>query len=155
MFKKEDIKPGMLVEVKFDYNSSKSLMYVTEYRHGIAFVDEDDCFSLLEMYGDNLETSQSKIMKIYGFSEYAFNSRNISIERRELLWDRDNEVDWSKVKVDTKVLVRNPSISKSWSKAYFAKYKNGKVFVYDGGKTSWSGGSITYWDEAKLYKEDE
>ena len=66
-----------------------------------------------------------------------------------------DEVDWSKVEVDTKVLVRNPSISKSWSKAYFAKYKDGNVYVYDGGKTSWSGGLITYWAEAKLYKEDE
>ena len=33
--------------------------------------------------------------------------------------------------------------------------KDGKVFVYDGGRTSWTGGLITYWAEAKLYKEDE
>ena len=155
MFKKEDIKPGMLVEVKIDYNGSKSLMYVTECTNGIVFIDKDDCYSMLKTYNDNLEGTCSKIMKVYGFSEYECKSRSISTEDRELLWDRGDEVDWSKVKVDTKVLVRNPSISKSWSKAYFAKYKDGNVYVYDGGKTSWSGGLITYWAEAKLYKEDE
>ena len=110
MFKKEDIKPGMLVEVKFDYNGSKSLMYVTECTNGIVFIDKDDCYSMLKTYNDNLEETCSKIMKVYGFSEYECKSRSISTEDRELLWDRGDEVDWSKVEVDTKVLVRNPNI---------------------------------------------
>lgn len=47
------------------------------------------------------------------------------------------EVDWSKVKVDTPILVRE-SEQNSWLKRYFAKFKNGKVYAWDSGKTSWS-----------------
>ena len=155
MFKKEDIKPGMLVEIKFDCDGSKSLMYVTECTNGIVFIDKDDCYSVLKTYNNNLEGTCSKITKVYGFSEYECKSRSISIEDRELLWDRDSEIDWSKVKVDTKVLVRNPNISKEWHRGYFAKYKNGKVYVFDGGRTSWNGCLTVCWAEAKLYKEDE
>ena len=85
MFKKEDIKPGMLVEIKFDWDNSKSLMYVTECTNGIVFIDKDDCYSMLKTYNDNLEGTCSKIMKVYGFSEYECKSRSISTEERELL----------------------------------------------------------------------
>lgn len=68
------------------------------------------------------------------------------------------EVDWSKVPVDTPILVRD-SENHRWRKRYFAKYKNGKVFAWGGGETSWSNtdGYTTPWEYAKLadVKEEE
>nr|DAH61923.1 MAG TPA: hypothetical protein [Bacteriophage sp.] len=59
-------------------------------------------------------------------------------------------VDWSKVAVDTPILV-NDSNDHGWVKRYFAKYENGSVFAWNGGKTSWSSeGHATAWGLAKL-----
>lgn len=45
-------------------------------------------------------------------------------------------IDWSKVEVDTPILVS--SDGKEWYKRYFSRYKNGKVFAWLDGRTSWS-----------------
>ena len=66
-------------------------------------------------------------------------------------------VDWSKVAVDTPILVRN-SEKNSWEKRYFAKYENETVYAWDGGKTSWSVGSklrIFDWKFAQLAESEE
>lgn len=61
-------------------------------------------------------------------------------------------VDWSKVAVDTPVLVRNFECAK-WEKRYFAFFKNGRVNTWRGGTTSWSSENITgtiSWRHAKV-----
>ena len=59
-------------------------------------------------------------------------------------------VDWSKVAVDTPILV-NTSNGHRWVKRYFAKYENGSVFAWNNGATSWSSeGHVTAWGLAKL-----
>lgn len=59
-------------------------------------------------------------------------------------------VDWSKVAVDTPILVRGNIFSK-WAKRYFAKYENGRVYAWNNGTTSWSGnGFTTAWELGKL-----
>lgn len=59
-------------------------------------------------------------------------------------------VDWSKVAVDTPILV-NDSNDHRWLKRYFAKYENGSVFTWSDGTTSWSSeGYTTAWVLAKL-----
>lgn len=58
-------------------------------------------------------------------------------------------VDWSKVAVDTPILVRDNSFSE-WGKRYFAKYENGGVYAWSNGTTSWSGDRCTPWKLAKL-----
>lgn len=66
-------------------------------------------------------------------------------------------VDWSKVPVDTPILVRN-SEEETWRKRYFAKYENETVYAWNGGKTSWSVGSkfrIFDWKFAKLAESEE
>ena len=65
-------------------------------------------------------------------------------------------VDWSKVAVDTPILVRD-SEKESWRKRYFAKYYNGIVYAWGGGTTSWSSnrGNITNWEMAKLAESEE
>lgn len=61
-------------------------------------------------------------------------------------------VDWSKVAVDTPVLVRDFEGAK-WEKRYFAFFKNGKVNTWCGGATSWSSDNIIdtiSWRHAKV-----
>ena len=65
------------------------------------------------------------------------------------------EVDWSKVEVDTPILVRDFEGS-DWFRRHFAKYENGTVYAWDGGDTSWSGGDVmTMWKYAKLAESEE
>lgn len=45
-------------------------------------------------------------------------------------------VDWSKVKVDTPILVSLDD--ETWLCRYFATFKNGIVYTWSGGATSWS-----------------
>lgn len=60
------------------------------------------------------------------------------------------EVDWSKIAVDTPILVRD-SKTGNWIKRYFAKFKDGKVHAWSLGGTSWSSDDRIYdWKYAKL-----
>ena len=63
-------------------------------------------------------------------------------------------VDWSKVAVDTPILVRD-SEANEWRKRYFAKYYNGIVYAWGGGTTSWSAERSTCWKMAKLAESEE
>lgn len=61
-------------------------------------------------------------------------------------------VDWSKVKVDTPILVKGFE-QDYWRKRYFAFFKNGKVYAWRYGVTSWSVDStddVICWVHAKL-----
>lgn len=61
-------------------------------------------------------------------------------------------VDWSKVAVDTPVLVRDVK-GQEWHKRYFAFFEDGKVCVWVGGATSWSADGdkdVLKWEYAKL-----
>ena len=76
-----------------------------------------------------------------------------------LLWlledYKEPETDWSKVEVDTPILVRDFKGS-DWFRRHFAKYENGTVYAWDGGDTSWSGGDVmTEWKYAKLAESEE
>lgn len=69
--------------------------------------------------------------------------------------DKEPEVDWNKVPVDTPVWVRDRD-GDTWKPRYFARYENGLIYTWANGATSWSGDGIgTYWNQAKLAKEDD
>lgn len=60
--------------------------------------------------------------------------------------------DWSKVEVDTPVYVRNND-EEDWEKRHFAYFKNGKVYTWSSGTTSWTAVNKDYvfqWEHAKL-----
>ena len=65
-------------------------------------------------------------------------------------------VDWSKVAVDTQILVRD-SREEAWRKKHFAKYENGIVFAWGDGLTSWSAhrSNVVGWGMAKLAESEE
>lgn len=62
-------------------------------------------------------------------------------------------VDWAKVPVDTPILVNN-SICLDWVRNHFAKYENGRVYAWEGGKTSYTTDKTCYWKYAKLANEN-
>ena len=64
------------------------------------------------------------------------------------------ETDWSKVEVDTPILVKAIDDGK-WKKRYFAKYEGGVVYAWDGGKTSWNKDCVASWKYAKLAESEE
>ena len=67
------------------------------------------------------------------------------------------EVDWSKVEVDTPILVRE-SVNGEWEKRHFAKYEDGVVHAWSGGYTSWTttyAGSTMIWKYAKLAESED
>ena len=65
-------------------------------------------------------------------------------------------VDWSKVAVDTPILVRDRE-KEAWRKRHFAKYENGIVFAWGNGLTSWSAhrSNVVGWGMAKLAESEE
>ena len=153
MFSKKDIKPGMLVEMSV--HGEKKLRYVTLCKEGMVLVDKEGYHGNLKYFNDDLSSSLSpkiKITKIYDLSEYASMSLEFSTENRELLWSIEDKIDWNKVEVDTKVLVRDRPYNE-WLKRHFAKYENGKVYVFNDGRTSWNNEGITHWEETKLWEE--
>lgn len=64
-------------------------------------------------------------------------------------------VDWSKVAVDTPILVKDYEEGE-WVRRYFAKYENNTVYAWSAGSTSWSvdSGNITAWKMAKLAESE-
>lgn len=69
---------------------------------------------------------------------------------------KEPEVDWSKVKVDTPIMVRNKE-EEEWQKRHFSGFKNGKVYAWHDGLTSWSaiGGCERSWKYAKLAESED
>ena len=69
---------------------------------------------------------------------------------------KEPEVDWSKVEVDTPILVRNGE-GEVWERRHFAEYKCGVVCAWNDGLTSWSEckNGFTEWKFAKLAESEE
>ena len=79
----------------------------------------------------------------------------------QMLWlleeYEEPEVDWSKVEVDTPILVRQVEKGE-WIKRHFAKYENGLVYAWKDSRTSWTSlydNEVTAWKYAKLAESEE
>ena len=67
------------------------------------------------------------------------------------------EIDWSKIKVDTPILVRNAE-DEPWLRRYFAKYENERIHAWSVGRTSWTANTVahtTSYTYAKLAESEE
>ena len=64
------------------------------------------------------------------------------------------EIDWSKIKVDTPILVRDSEDSK-WLERYFAKYEDGLVYAWLGENTSYTTCVAAKWKYAKLAESEK
>ena len=67
---------------------------------------------------------------------------------------KEPETDWSKVEVDTPILVRDSEDGK-WLERYFAKFEDGKVYAWLGENTSYDTCSAAKWKYAKLAESEE
>ena len=77
----------------------------------------------------------------------------------QMIWlfeeHKEPKVDWSKVEVDTPILVRDYE-TQNWTRRYFAKYEDESVYAWDRGNTSWTSNScMTEWEYAKLAESEE
>lgn len=83
---------------------------------------------------------------------------------RQMIWlleeyeePKEPEVDWSKVEVDTPILVRDNE-NTEWIRRHFAKYENGDVYAWRDAYTSWTtshADDVTWWKYAKLAESEE
>ena len=79
----------------------------------------------------------------------------------QMLWlmeeyeeSEEPKVDWSKVKVDTPILVKQGK-NGEWLERHFAKYENGDVYAWVDGQTSWTGADKIKWKYARLPEDEE
>ena len=139
----EDLKNGMSYK-----NRDDEIFYIINDK---VFVKADiitlryhrELYQELEYYDEDFKWSSNKkwdIMEIYDCDN-------------KLIWKR-KEIDWSKIPVDTKVLVKNDE-NGEWNKRYFAGFINGEVTTFSNGMTSWSTSRpnnpiLVSWKYAKL-----
>lgn len=79
-----------------------------------------------------------------------------ALNRLKKVEPKESEVDWSKVDVDTPILVSTDKIN--WYRRYFATYRDGLVYAWQEGTTSWSADSknaLVGWCYAKLTEVEE
>ena len=70
---------------------------------------------------------------------------------------KEPEVDWSKVEVDTPILVKDFE-NEEWRDRYFARYENETIYVWGDGRTSWSAydnSDVASWEYVKLAEQEE
>ena len=153
MFRKEDIVPGMLIYAYIENGNDYIMYHVTNSKRGLVGISEDKWYLLLNDINENFisTTGNVKIMKVYGLSTYCYSALSFDPfeSDREVLWSRENEVDWKNIPKDTKVQVKFEKHDK-WHNRYFNKYENGICYVYPSGSDS-----FTYDDEVILTKIDD
>lgn len=69
---------------------------------------------------------------------------------------KEPEVDWESIEINTPILVSNNG--EDWYKRHFAEYKDGKVWAWDSGGTSWSVSNkyqCHHWSFTKLSEVEE
>ncbi len=101
---------------------------------------------IIEKFTDNdvaFDKSKNKIVKCVQIDceDCAFYGNYDDCKLYAMKWAaeeyKEPEVDWSKVPVDTPILVSNNGTN--WVRRHFAKVTSlGTIWVYSGGKTSWS-----------------
>ena len=102
------------------------------------------------------EIPNTGLYKARGANTLVFDQRGI--ENILKPYEEEHEIDWYKVAVDTPILVRDSEAKiAEWQRRYFAKYKNGIVYAWMYGYTSWStpDGNVSAWDVAKLAEEGD
>lgn len=98
------------------------------------------------------EIPNTGLFKARGANTLVFDQRGI--ENILKPYEEEHEIDWSRVSVDTPILVRDYE-DEPWYKKYFAKYENGIVYTWKDGCTSWStlNNNTISWKFAKLAEE--
>lgn len=161
-FTKDDLRTGMVVEYacgekalvlvgefETDLYGKQNVMFIelAGFMHGSSYnsdlFDEDE----------DRESDDYTIVKIYKPCVHGLDDMLRHCNEQTLIWERKPKVDWSKVPVDTKILVSFNG--KEWYNRYFAKYDKGFIYAFENGATSWSNSRELFsWSYAKLAEEE-
>lgn len=160
-FTKDDLKTGMVVEYA---NGEKALVLVGEFetdcygKQNVMFIDSCGFMNGSSYNSDLFDVDEDRedddytIVKIYKPCVHGLEDMLRNCNEQTLIWERG--VDWSKVPVDTKILVSFNG--KDWYKRYFAKYEEGFVYAFENGATSWSADVEPFsWTHIKLAEEED
>ena len=114
---------------------------------------------IIRNIGINAITGKPKMCDDLFCLDCVFNDRDACSPKKVEQWlqsEHVEQVDWSKVKVDTPILVKDTEEGE-WQKRHFSGVKNGKVYAWHDGLTSWSaiGGCERSWKYAKLAESEE
>lgn len=112
-----------------------------------------------EMVIDGVNKGVWELKNGFGTDEFEFYREERPLSRiyfasQVIRMEFEEVIDWSKVPVDTKVIVSKDG--KYWYKRYFAKYEDGKVYCFCNGATSFSvdeEDDILAWEYVKLYQK--
>lgn len=139
-----ELKPGTVVEMK---NGEKFLL-IKSADDGIIGWNLNNAGNFGSGFDFNF------VDKIFVVKKAAF----LTDDNLETIWERKPATDWSKVEVDTKVLIK---VNNGCMKRYFAKYENEIVYVFEDGCTSFTAGKTDGWfhstvgNEVVLYEGNE
>ena len=99
---------------------------------------------ILKQLGENCETTSCELC----------NTLRMMWLLEEYEEPKEPETDWSKVPVDTPILVRQGKNGK-WQERHFAKCENETIYAWVDGQTSWTGPDTIKWKYAKLAESEE
>lgn len=119
--------------------------------------------------GDNVAIKNGKLMPCHEIdccTCYFDDMYSGECRKNRIKWFKQEHiepsVDWSKVPVDTKILVNAVEGDSGWIPRHFAKYENGKVYAFTYGATSWSreqntniNNHMVDWNYAKLADDEQ
>lgn len=117
-----------------------------------------------EKYADEIRNYEGNNLCCDFIKQYILKSDNCAdmscykCHMLQMLWlledCKEPEVDWSKVEVDTPILVRFNEHT-SWVRRHFVKYEDGVIYAWNDGRTSWTEDDVTAWNYAKLAESNE
>lgn len=153
---KSDLKNGM----NFIMRNGERRFVINDGVYGKAWGWDDH---ELKLY-DTLDEHKDKYHEDFTRIDNVTLHRKLDIMKiydcdNNLVWERQ-EIDWSKLPVDTKLLVKHPK-DKIWKRRYYAGLYDeakGLIYCYRDGKTSWVDKMTIYgWceDYVRLWNGDE
>lgn len=138
---KSDLKNGMVFQIRYGTKYYIVLNEIYTLDNSVSYTGS--FYNIMKYYKEDLKydgTTNNDIMYVYDSDG-------------NLIWKRE-EVDWSKIPKDTKVLVRDSKDGK-WRKRYFSEYKDGRFYTFDMGGTSWSASNKISWEYCKLVEPEQ
>ena len=130
------VKVDTPILVKYTESAKWKKRHFAKYENGLVYA------------WDNGETSWTTVaMTDWNYAKLAEDAEGAKE-------NKESEVDWNEVKIDTPILVRD-SENGDWFKRHFAEYKNGKIYTWDNGHTSWETSRMIEWKYAKLVEDEE
>ena len=140
---------GYYNEEKYDEYSPYPLECENCYRYDICrkCVDDEKGGNRMKYIIELEKIEGTDLYRAIGANTLVFDEKGIKNILKPL---PEPEVDWSKVPVDTPILVKHLE-NDEWTHRHFAKYESGKIYAWGDGMTSFSARGITcYWRYAEI-----